>query len=46
MDLLNRHEAGDATANLTRDGDAARSSGYSLEVGMFGVNERIPVPSA
>src|SRR5688572_19401860 len=46
VDLINSHEYGNGTAIFTRDGDAARTYGNEIQVGMVGVNVPIPVPMA
>ncbi len=42
--LINANEFGNGTAIFTRDGGAARSFQFDVEVGMVGVNVPIPVP--
>ncbi|WP_380180940.1 CoA-acylating methylmalonate-semialdehyde dehydrogenase [Kalamiella sp. sgz302252] len=44
--LINEHEYGNGTCIFTRDGDAARTFGNEIEVGMVGVNVPLPVPVA
>ena len=44
--LIQRHEYANGVAIFTRDGDAARTFGHDIEVGMVGVNIPIPVPMA
>jgi malonate-semialdehyde dehydrogenase (acetylating)/methylmalonate-semialdehyde dehydrogenase len=44
--LIQRHEYANGVAIFTRDGDAARSFGHDIEVGMVGINVPIPVPMA
>jgi malonate-semialdehyde dehydrogenase (acetylating)/methylmalonate-semialdehyde dehydrogenase len=46
VDLVHAHEYANGVAIFTRDGDAARSFGHEVEVGMIGVNVPIPVPMA
>lgn len=44
--LVNTHQFGNGTAIFTRDGGAARSFQFDINVGMVGVNVPIPVPVA
>jgi len=44
--LINEHEYGNGTCIFTRDGEAARTFGNEIEVGMVGVNVPLPVPVA
>jgi len=44
--LINQHEYGNGTCIFTRDGEAARTFGNEIEVGMVGVNVPLPVPVA
>ncbi|HET6436735.1 MAG TPA: CoA-acylating methylmalonate-semialdehyde dehydrogenase [Anaeromyxobacter sp.] len=46
VELVNANPFGNGAAIFTRDGDAARSFGHEVEVGMVGVNVPIPVPMA
>jgi malonate-semialdehyde dehydrogenase (acetylating) / methylmalonate-semialdehyde dehydrogenase len=46
VELIQRHEYANGVAIFTRDGDAARTFGHDIEVGMVGVNVPIPVPMA
>ncbi len=46
VDLVHSHEYANGVAIFTRDGDAARMFGHTIEVGMVGVNVPIPVPMA
>ncbi|MBO1766562.1 CoA-acylating methylmalonate-semialdehyde dehydrogenase [Allobranchiibius sp. GilTou38] len=46
LELVNSHEFGNDTAIFTRDGGAARSFQYDVQVGMVGINVPIPVPVA
>ncbi len=44
--LINEHEYGNGTCIFTRDGEAARTFGNEIEVGMVGINVPLPVPVA
>ncbi|MDR2997197.1 MAG: CoA-acylating methylmalonate-semialdehyde dehydrogenase [Microbacterium sp.] len=44
VDLINASPYANGTAIFTRDGNAARSFEFDIEVGMVGVNVPIPVP--
>jgi len=44
--LVNTHQFGNGTAIFTRDGGAARSFQFDINVGMVGINVPIPVPVA
>ena len=46
VDLVHAHDYANGVAIFTRDGDAARTFGHDVEVGMVGVNVPIPVPMA
>ena len=46
VELINAHEFGNGTSIFTNDGDAARTFGSQIQVGMVGVNVPIPVPMA
>nr|WP_297456762.1 CoA-acylating methylmalonate-semialdehyde dehydrogenase [uncultured Halomonas sp.] len=46
IELINAHEFGNGTCLFTRDGEAARRFGDSIEVGMVGINVPLPVPVA
>ena len=42
--LVNAHPMGNGTAIFTRDGGTARKFQFDVEVGMVGIDVRIPVP--
>jgi malonate-semialdehyde dehydrogenase (acetylating) / methylmalonate-semialdehyde dehydrogenase len=44
--LVHDHDYANGVAIFTRDGDAARTFGHEIEVGMVGINVPIPVPMA
>ncbi len=46
LNLIHAHPYANGVAIFTRDGDAARSFAYEVEVGMVGINVPIPVPMA
>jgi malonate-semialdehyde dehydrogenase (acetylating)/methylmalonate-semialdehyde dehydrogenase len=46
VDLIHNTEYANRTANITRNGDAARDFADKIEVGMVGINVPIPVPVA